>query len=271
MTTPLPFAKVAGTGNDFILLDRRRRPLRGSPTALARAWCDRKRGVGADGLLLVLPSRKADARMRIFNPDGSEAAMCGNGLRCVAWYLHAKDHGKRELTVETGAGLMRLEITGHEKVRAYLRPPKDLHLGLRLARKGRHYTVHAVNSGVPHAVLLVHHLQSVDLAALGPFIRHHRLFGSAGTNVNLVKILSPHRIAIRTFERGVEAETLACGTGSVASAIIGSSLARLKPPIEVLTAGGERLTVGFHQDRQPWKDLYLEGPAEILFEGGVAP
>ena len=281
--TSLQFAKVEGSGNDFILLDRRRKPFSGNPGAFARTWCDRKRGIGADGLLMALPSAKADARMRIFNSDGSEAEMCGNGLRCLAWYLYNNEAvkpsgaassgrsrgGKKTLSVDTRAGLMRAQITGKERVRFTLSRPKSLRLGLRLRHAGKSYLLHSVNSGVPHAVLLSSHLKKADLKTLGPAIRHHRLFQPAGTNVNVMQVHSPHRISIRTYERGVEDETLACGTGAVASVVIGTALGRLRPPVDVKTPGGEILSVGFRPSRQPWEGLYLEGPARILFEGEV--
>ena len=264
------FVKLAGCGNDFVLVDLRKKSLPGSASTLARSWCNRKHGIGADGLLLVLPSRKNTARMRIFNSDGSEAEMCGNGLRCAAWYLHTTNGKSRSLSVETLAGVMRAEIVGPEQVRIFMTPPRNLRLGLHLSHRGRRYVLHAVNSGVPHAVLPVNHLESFDLEQMGPVIRHHRLFRPGGTNVNLMKIHSGHRISLRTFERGVEGETLACGTGAVAAAVIGAALGRLKPPVQVSTRGGETLTVGFTQDRKPWEGLYLEGPVQTLFEGGIS-
>ena len=262
------FTKVVGSGNDFILLDQRTQPASVNPAQFAKRWCDRKQGIGADGLLLLLPSRKADARMRIFNPDGSEAEMCGNGLRCLVWYLHTQDR-RKALSVETRAGLMQAQIVGPRRVRTYLSRPKGLRLGLTLRHRGKQYQVHAVNTGVPHAILLVSHLERTDLPTLGPAIRFHRSFRPAGSNVNLARIDSPHRISIRTYERGVEAETLACGTGAVASVVIGTALGKLRPPVQVMTAGGDCLTVGFHQTRKPWEELYLEGPAQVLFEGGI--
>jgi len=267
MKKKIPFVKVVGAGNDFILVDGRRHPLGASASRLAQAWCDRKQGIGADGLLLIAPSRRAHARMRIFNPDGSEAAMCGNGLRCVAWYLHTRDHGAKTLRVETGAGLLKAQVVNDERVRLFLNPPKGLRLGIKLTLQGTTYTLHAVNIGVPHAILLVSRLERIDLNSFGRTVRFHRHFQPAGTNVNLLRILSAHRIAIRTYERGVEAQTLACGTGAVASVVIGTALGKLKPPVQVMTASQEKLTVGFRQNRKPWEGLYLEGPARILFDG----
>ncbi|MBI3615996.1 MAG: diaminopimelate epimerase [Candidatus Omnitrophica bacterium] len=272
-TRQIPFVKVVGSGNDFILVDARGKNLRASIPSLAKTWCDRKRGVGADGLLWVAPSKKADARMRVFNPDGSEAAMCGNGLRCVAWYLNRyaglKNHGngKRPLRLETGVGILQAQVIKPENVRVHLSMPRNLRLGIHLTLRGVRYELHAVNTGVPHAVLPTRSLERIDLARLGPSIRSHRLFQPAGTNVDLLRIDGPHRAAIRTYERGVEAETLACGTGAVASVVIGAALGRLRPPVQVATASGESLTVGFEPTRKPWEGLYLEGPARILFQG----
>ncbi|MBI3322213.1 MAG: diaminopimelate epimerase [Candidatus Omnitrophica bacterium] len=293
MSSPIPFVKMAGAGNDFILVDGRRgQTLDRAPSALAREWCDRKRSIGADGLLLVQGSRRGNARMRIFNPDGSEPTMCGNGLRCVAWYLHSTNGGRRSWTVETGAGVMQAQITGKEQVRIFFIPPKSLHLGRGVIWRGKRLSVHSVNTGVPHAVLLVSRLDALDLDALGPFVRRHRLFKPQGTNVNLLRIRSPHRASIRTYERGVEEETQACGTGTVASVVIGAALGKLKPPVQMTTAGGEKLTVGYFlrdtvpdtgrggryssQGKHPllqsrrFDGLYLEGPARILFQGGIA-
>ncbi|MBI3323540.1 MAG: diaminopimelate epimerase [Candidatus Omnitrophica bacterium] len=282
MSRTIPFVKVAGAGNDFILVDRGGRSLGRAPAALAREWCDRRRSIGADGLLLVQRSARGNARMRIFNPDGSEARMCGNGLRCVAWYLHTKNHGRREWTVETGAGLVQAQVTGDERVRISFPPPRALRLGLAATWRGKRHALHAVDTGVPHAVILVPRLETVDLEHLGPFIRRHRIFKPRGTNVNLLRIRSPHRASIRTYERGVEQETLACGTGAVAAVVIGAALGRLRPPVQVTTAGGEEMTVGFHLTRYPVPDTgrggryssqeirpFLEGSARILFEGGI--
>ncbi|MBI3312456.1 MAG: diaminopimelate epimerase [Candidatus Omnitrophica bacterium] len=265
----IPFVKLAGCGNDFILVDARSRSLKENPSKLAKAWCDRKRGIGADGLLLVLPSRKGTARMRIFNSDGSEASMCGNGLRCVVWYLNGRNGSHKQIAVETGAGTMKGQVLSPGTVRIFMTPPKELRLGLRLTYRGRRYQLHSVNTGVPHAVVLGRRISRMDLKTLGPFIRRHKLFGSAGTNVNLVEVYSPHRISVRTYERGVEDETLACGTGAVASVVIAAALGRLQSPVQVKTTGGETLTVGYQSGRRPWEGLYLEGPVDLLFQGGI--
>ena len=266
------FYKMVGAGNDFILVDARRRKLERNPSALAQIWCDRRRGIGADGLLLVLPSRRAEARMRIFNPDGSEATMCGNGLRCVAWYLHrcGSHPGNGFLSLETGAGILQATIVARERTRIVVAAPRKLMLHTRLPVRGKNLTIHSVNTGVPHVVVLTSRLNKMDLALLGPTLRRHPFFKPQGTNVNFVHIQSPRRIGIRTYERGVEAETLACGTGAVASVVIGTALGKLTPPIQVKTASGEPLVVDFKEGRNFEKGATLEGPARILFRGATS-
>lgn len=272
------FLKVVGSGNDFILIDARRRPLRGESSRFARIWCNRILGVGADGLLLVLPpqGRSAKARMRIFNPDGSEASMCGNGLRCVAWYLYSKDHGGKDFLIQTKAGVLQAKVVGREQVRIVLSPPSRFRLGLSLTYQGRRLFLHSVNTGVPHAVLFISSklapikiskLDQVDLGSLGPAIRFHRLFRPEGTNVNCVELKGRSSMAIRTYERGVEAETFGCGTGAVASVVIGAALGKLKPPVRVMTRSGETLIVDFKSGPPAWRDLTLQGPARISFQG----
>lgn len=270
MKKTFPFQKMVAAGNDFILVDARKNPF-GADRAprRARAWCDRRRGIGADGLLLVLPSKRHDARMRIFNPDGSEASMCGNGLRCVAWYLYSVNGKSGPLSIETGAGTLEAERVGKERIRLFLPPPQRLRLHLKLLVAGRRLTLHAVDTGVPHAVVFVERLDQMDLASFGPALRNHRFFKPTGTNVNLVRIDSKHRIAIRTYERGVEAETLACGTGAAASGVVSMALGHVQPPVQVQTASGQFLTVGCPTVLGGVQRLSLEGPAQILFQGEI--
>jgi len=268
----IPFTKVVGAGNDFLLVDARaidKKMSLSSPCLkeLARKWCHRHQGVGADGILLVTPSRKADARMRIFNRDGSEASLCGNGLRCVAWYLHQKDHRGKRFLLETGAGVHPTEIVAKERVRFSCEPPLRVRLSLPLRLPGTWVRVHTVTIGVPHAVLFPKALEKVNLSRLGPQIRTHRFFQPQGTNVDFVRIDSPRQISLRTYERGVEAETLACGTGAVASVVIATTLGKLSLPAKVKTLSGEFLSVGASMGPPRFQGLFLEGPARILFTG----
>ena len=270
---PIPFVKVVGTGNDFILVDSRRSSLGRNASDYARRWCDRKRGIGADGLLVIGSSRTADARMQIFNADGSEAEMCGNGLRCVAWYLHTSKNGsrtKKSLTVETGAGICPVEVVGFERTKIFLLQISDLQLNRSVIVKGRGISLCSVNTGVPHAVIETNNLKRCDVEGIGPFIRRHRLFKPQGTNVNWMRIHSKNRISMRTYERGVEAETLACGTGAVACVMVGTALGKLSPPVDVMTAGREILKIGFRNGRNFDAGAFLEGPARILFKGSIS-
>ncbi len=265
MTPRLPFVKMVGTGNDFILLDLRRTRRPGNLTALAKTLCRRARSVGADGLLTVEPSRRADVKMRIINPDGSEAAMCGNGARCVALYA-AGGRRHRRLTIETPAGLIQAETLTPRRVRVTLTTPSSVRTKSLTARMHR-LTVYAVNTGVPHAVLFVPEIRAADVRTLGPAIRYHRLFRPAGTNVDFVEVLDQHTVRVRTYERGVEAETLACGTGAVAAALAAATLGRCTAPVTIYPTSGERLVIRFEPTARGWKDVSLEGEVRSVFEG----
>ena len=215
----LTFTKMNGAGNDFVLLDNRSGGLRLDAKAIEQI-CDRHRGVGADGLLLVEPATNgADFKMRYYNSDGGEADMCGNGARCFARYANRLTGSGDRVSFETLAGVITAEFPG-ELVRINMSTPKDLRLNDSIAVLDKSVDVHSINTGVPHAILLVDDLETVDVQRMGKAIRYHGHFAPKGTNVNFIKILNQNTIAIRTYERGVEGETLACGTGVVASALI---------------------------------------------------
>ncbi len=257
---------MTGAGNDFVVIDNRRKAL-SNPKKTAVALCDRKFGVGADGLLLAEPSKKAQLKMRILNADGSEAEMCGNGVRCFAKF--AQDAGilkGRRQTIETLAGLIEAEITG-DVVKVRLSDPSRLKLDFRISFDGKSQRMHFVDTGVPHAVQIVEALDKVDVERLGRVVRRHERFAPKGANANFVKTLGPGRIQVRTYERGVEGETLACGTGSAASALVTAALKDWKSPVEVNTRGGETLKIHFSRDGHRFYDVYLEGRVIRTFEG----
>lgn len=266
------FWKMNGAGNDFVVLDNRDNALSLSKAEIA-SLCHRQRGIGADGLLVVEPAeRGADYRMRYYNADGGEAEMCGNGARCFARFVNFLEGNTLEKTTfETIAGVIEGEFAG-DRVRIQLSNPFDLKLNQLLALDGVSHTVHSVNTGVPHAVVFVDDLPAVEVKRFGAATRYHTHFAPAGTNANFVKVLSPDHISIRTYERGVEDETLACGTGMVACAIIHHELTGAPSPICVDVAGGDTLQVGFTQTASGgYEKVTLLGPADFTFAGTLSP
>jgi diaminopimelate epimerase len=268
------FTKMVGSGNDFVVIEKSPLSVSHSPQILAREMCDRKFGLGADGLLLLERTRKADCRMRIINADGSEAEMCGNGARCVALWLAAKRKVRAaKFNIETKAGTINAEVSG-DTAKIKLTEPRGLKLDIPIAVEGRKIKVNFVNTGVPHTVIFVNGLDGINVARLGKVIRFHRAFAPAGTNVDFVQAVNTNNICVRTYERGVEDETLACGTGAVASAIIfiahstgqkASDGARFT--IRVRTRSHEILKVYFEKMENQFTNIWLEGKARIVGEG----
>ncbi len=265
----LPFTKMNGAGNDFVMIDNRDLSISLSNEQIARI-CDRHRGVGADGLLAVEPSRGgADFKFRYYNADGGEAEMCGNGARCFGRYTaRLLDDGREELSFETIAGILTTRLIG-EEVEVTMSEPFDLDLNSGVSVEGLESSVHILNTGVPHALAFVDDLVNCDVTGIGAAIRYHDYFPN-GTNANFVKEITPGHIAIRTYERGVEDETLACGTGMVACSIIYHLLHGEPAPIMVSVRGGETLTVGFEGDAGTgFRKVTLTGAADFVFEGEI--
>ena len=264
------FWKLEGAGNDFLGLDGRAGGFKLKRQQIADL-CDRRRGVGADGVLVVEKPkvRGADFRMRYYNSDGGEAEMCGNGARCFALLARAVSGRKgNELRVQTQVGLLTLRTSGQE-VQVSMTEPTKLRLGRKLVVAGRKLAVDFLNSGVPHAVLFVRSVRSIDVAKQGRAIRYHSAFAPSGTNVNFVEIGRGNRIHVRTYERGVEGETLACGTGVVASSILSNLRRGLRSPILVTTRGGDHLRVGFSMVNGQARKVTLQGPARIVYTGVI--
>ena len=267
----LHFTKMSGAGNDFVLLDNRDGSLHLDAKTIA-LLCDRHRGIGGDGLLAVEPARgDADFRMRYYNRDGGEAEMCGNGARCFSRFASRLTGRSDAIRFETPAGVIGAEPVG-DAVRITMSEPAGLKLNIDLPLDLKNVTAHFVNTGVPHAVVFIDHGTSLDDVAverLGSQIRHHQVFAPAGTNVNFAQKTDAHTIAIRTYERGVEAETLACGTGVVASAIIFRELTDAQSPVRVRVRGGDLLEVGFGKTTTGYKNVTLTGPATFVFDGTI--
>lgn len=255
-----------GASNDFILIDDRRRTF----PARNRRWIERisarRTGIGCEGVILIQPSRTADFAMRFFNPDGREAEMCGNGARCVARLAHELGIAPARMSFDTRAGLLRAEVKGN-RVRLHMSPPRDWRMRGQLRLGGRTVAYHFVNTGVPHCVVPVRNLEMVDVRNVGCGIRHHAAFAPRGTNVNFVVVTGPNSIRIRTYERGVEAETLACGTGITAAALTMARAGKVRPPVKVNAASGDVLTVDFRLIPDGAEHVTLLGPAEHVFQG----
>ena len=265
----LRFTKMNGAGNDFVVIDNRQKLLHLSAEQIA-FLCDRHRGVGADGVLVVEPSfGKADLRMRYYNCDGGEAEMCANGARCFAQFANEVLGGRDELRFETLAGMIHAEF--HDKgVKLRLSEPKEMLLNRALQiDERRKISVHSIDTGVPHAVTFVDDLEVAPVRDWGAKIRYHPAFHPKGTNANFVQQLEPGKIAVRTYERGVEDETLACGTGVTASGLVYAVLNDSESPIRVLVRGGDWLEVGFRKTFSGFEEVTLEGPADFVFEGTI--
>jgi len=263
----LEFTKMDGAGNDFVMIDNRNESLRLDGTQIAYL-CDRHRGIGADGLLAVEGTSEL-LRMRYYNADGSEAEMCGNGARCFARYaarLVGQDHGR--LSFQTQAGLIAAELLG-EQVRLEMSEPHSVQLAHSLNLLGKDREVHSINTGVPHAIVFVQNVEAISVVEEGRALRQHPRFAPAGTNANFVQILSPSSLSIRTYERGVEDETLACGTGVVAAALIHHLTSGASSPVQVRVRGGDTLQVGFQLQSGHLVATTLTGAAAFVFDGSI--
>lgn len=263
----IPFTKMSGSGNDFILIDNRRRILKEDfLKRFVKAVCKHRLSVGGDGVILIEPSRQADFRWRLFNADGGEAEFSGNGARCAARFAYLRKIGKNRLTFETLAGLVRAEIKKTE-VKVQFPDVKDLRLNLKIPLDDQSWIGHFINTGVPHVVNYVNDLDIIDVVEIGKAMRHHSLFQPAGANVDFAMLMDPNTVRLRTYERGVEDETLACGTGSVAAALVTGALAKGQSPVTIISRSGKPLTVHFRWDGLSFSDVFLEGEAMTIYEG----
>jgi diaminopimelate epimerase len=273
----LLFYKLQASGNDFVLIESKAKKTSSYYKKLANKLCQSKIGIGADGLLVIEPSRKHDYKMRIFNRDGSEAEMCGNGARCcVLWSYFAKK--KKRVSFDTAAGVINGEVVSASKsdltgqVSVKMTDPVNMRQEMPLKVLDHKMHVQFLNTGVPHTVIFVQGLEKIDVYGIGRAIRCHKKFAPAGTNVNFVEVVNEGRINLRTYERGVEAETLACGTGTVASAILSRfKIGVVKPQnkVDVKTQSGEILRVYFCDNKGRVNDVWLQGKASIVFKGEV--
>lgn len=268
----LHFTKLQGNGNDFVLVDEYEGVAipDDMKAQFAALYCDRRFGIGADGVLYLSRSQKADLKMRLMQPDESEAEMCGNGIRCFAKYAYDSGYVGRSCTVETLAGIISVEMNYHDDIFSAtigMPEPKFMRNDIPATGEGEYkeeiegFEVYAVNTGVPHAVIFTDALDRVDLAGTGPKIRRHPTFPK-GANVNFVERSGKDSLRVRTFERGVEDETFCCGTGATAAAAVAHRLGYVSKKVEVETRGGP-LTI--YLDGQ----VKMEGPATTVFSGTI--
>ncbi len=263
----ISFYKMSGSGNDFIIIDNLDLSFQiVDLPAFVRKVCQRKLSVGADGLFMIEPSELADFKWRFFNSDGSVAEMCGNGARCVARFAFENGIAPRRMSFETLAGVISAEVLD-DTVKVRLTDPSALTPDCTLELDTGACRVDVIDTGVPHAVCFVERVESYPVFETGRKIRRHDSFQPKGTNANFVTLLSRQHIRVRTYERGVEGETLACGTGVVASALAAAARKWVDSPVEVTVQSGETLRVYFTYTHGRFGEIYLEGKAKMVYQG----
>lgn len=266
---------MTGAGNDFIFIDNRDGTIDANNCGeLVRSVCRRKLSVGADGLVLIENDPEVDFRWRFFNSDASEAEMCGNAARCAVRFAYLKGIvKKKEMYFRTLAGIIRGEIL-ESRVKVLMTLPHDMALGVKLEAGGEELEFDCIDTGVPHAVHFVDDedaLEKTDVDRLGRVFRFHSYFQPAGSNINFAGVHDAHRMIVRTYERGVEGETLACGTGVIAAVLTAAARERVTSPVEVKTRGGESLSVHFVRGESPreFTEVFLEGEARVVYEADL--
>lgn len=270
----LEFYKLSGAGNDFIVIDNMDRKI---PEAGRRElfieWCRRGMSIGADGVLLVEPADEgsnAHFRMRYYNADGGEAETCGNGSRCIARFAFVSGIAPRQMIFQTLAGDYEAEVLENNEVKVRMSDAFGLRESIEINDNIMSSNVDFINTGVPHVVVMQDALDEAPVIVAGRHLRHHSEFSPAGTNVNFARVAGAHNLDVRTYERGVEDETLACGTGCIASSIIAVRKGLVQAPVQVRTASGETLTIDFNLSEAGASAVSLQGSAHIVFRGYVA-
>ena len=262
----ISFWKMHGAKNDFIVVDDRNLKFPTFNKKWIKNISSRRSGIGCEGIILIQPSIVADFRMHFINPDGNEASMCGNGARCAARLAYDIGIAQAFMRIETGAGILFAEIR-KSLVRIEMTAPHSWQIDKKITVEGKVLQYSVVNTGVPHVLLFVDDISSCDIKTLGSTIRFHEKFSPEGANVNFINISGRHKLSIRTYERGVEDETLACGTGVVAAALIAAKQNKVSVPVNVLTAGGDTLSVDFVLTPTGAESVFLEGPAVCVYKG----
>ncbi|MBW2569559.1 MAG: diaminopimelate epimerase [Deltaproteobacteria bacterium] len=263
----IEFYKMSGSGNDFIIIDNRNRVVdeKNLKTFIEKI-CRRKMSVGADGFILIEKSDSVDFKWRFFNADGNPAEMCGNGARCAARFAYLNRIAGSNMSFETIAGIISAEVS-NDMVKINMPDLAELKTDYLLDLKNGALKINSINTGVPHVVIATDSIENIDIVKLGREIRFHDIFAPAGTNVNFISQNKDNTISIRTYERGVEDETLACGTGAVAAAIVTALKFGAKSPVRVITKSRESLYIYYKKINGKYSDIYLEGDARIIYKG----
>ncbi len=268
----LEFYKISGHGNDFILVDNWDGQVGPADmSTLAKAVCRRRLGVGADGMVFIEEGpQEVDFGWRFFNSDGSEAEMCGNAGRCAAQFAYMTGIAPAEMSFLTLAGIIQANVKP-DSIMIQLTEPGEPDMECVLDLDGQEMTFCRINTGVPHAVTWVEDVEAVRVFDIGRAVRFHPNFSPAGTNANFVQQIDENRLAIRTYERGVENETLACGTGAVAAVLLSALKGLVESPTRVTTRIGEELLVYFTKTDDGFSDVFLEGPVRVICTGRLGP
>lgn len=254
---------MSGAGNDFIFIDNRDGKANGiDRQTLVTKTCARNISAGADGMMLIENSDKADFKWRFYNCDGSEAEMCGNGARCAGRFAYLNGIAGPKMKFETIAGIIEAEVKEGVNVKVQLTDPIDEKDGMQVPLEGETAALSFINTGVPHAVWFHEDIENLDVMKYGSAIRYHKAFAPKGTNANFAYMRPDGILRVRTYERGVEGETMACGTGCVACAIFAVKKGFAKSPVNCLTTGGLILKVYLENGK-----VYLEGEARVVYKG----
>jgi len=263
----IEFYKMSGSGNDFIIIDNMDLSLDvGDLSEFARKVCQRKISVGADGLVVIEPSDIADFKWRFFNADGSMAEMCGNAARCVARFAYMKGIAGQTMSWETIAGIISA-VVNDDVVKAKLTDPSPVESNIEIETDGQKFILDSIDTGVPHAVVFVDDLDTCEVYRQGRNIRFHEHFAPRGTNADFVSLINRNKIRVRTYERGVEDETLACGTGVVAAVLAAAQRNLVESPVDVLVRSSESLRVYFENQNGLCREIYLEGRVKMVYQG----
>jgi len=267
------FTKMTGAGNDFVVIDNRSKRIK-TASKVAKLLCDRRWGIGADGLLLLEKSRRASYRMLYYNADGSYGGMCGNGGRCIAWFAFINKIAGKAHEFEALDHIYAAKI-GKNEVVLTMKDPRNVRIGDEIAFESGKLVVNSIDTGSPHVVVPVDNLAEgvkladVDVLAIGRKLRFDPQFSPSGTNVNFIERAGHNSVKIRTYERGVEDETLACGTGSIASAIVAARLWNLRSPIGIVPKSNMPLRVEFKDEAGVISQVRLAGPASVVYTGSI--